>query len=151
MPFPDLNIHSVCFKMSSPADMPSMEALDQQFESIIQSVDTLQLSDMEIYKAFAPLRWHLFRCKWTKRAKLAAVIAIVALAVYYVPVLNWNAAAIGRLAMIQILPYWDWIPLYKERCLIKDFPEFTEKQSLSGTTFLLSFEDCSVCESVGKF
>ncbi|XP_065091025.1 uncharacterized protein LOC135711978 [Ochlerotatus camptorhynchus] len=129
--------------MSSPT-----EGLDQQFESIIQSIDTLELSDLGIYKAFAPLRWHLFRCKLIKRATLAAVIAIVVLAVYYVPVLNWNAAAVGRLTMIQILPYWDWIPLYKQRCLIRDFPEFIEKQSLSRTNILLSFDDCAVCESV---
>nr|XP_019531632.2 uncharacterized protein LOC109403282 [Aedes albopictus] len=135
-------------KMSSESNALSVEALDQEFESIVQAIGSMELSDCEIYKVFAPLRWHLFRRKWVKRLKLVAVAVVVALAVYHIPFLNWNASAVGRLAMIKVLPYWDWRPLYKERCLLKDFPGVVQKQSEPQRPFALPLDDCAVCENI---
>lgn len=143
---------SVAIGMSAQPNVVSLEQLDKDFQSILESVEQLNLPKVDVYSIFAPLRWHLFKRKWIKRLKWWLLLAVLMLAIYYVPILNWNASAVGRLVMVQVLPFWDWRPLHNEKCLVKPF--FSSKvESRSESRFENSpfFEECAVCENIGKF
>ncbi|XP_055299919.1 uncharacterized protein LOC129567275 [Sitodiplosis mosellana] len=77
-------------------------------------------------------------------------IATVCASIYYIPILNWNASAIGRLVLIKhVLPYYDWQHLYKSRCLVEKFGDgkttSTEEYNDYGE---LNRDDCAVCENL---
>lgn len=78
---------------------------------------------------------------------------VISLMVYYIPTLNWNASAIGRLALIKlILPLYNWKYLYNSRCLIEAYPEkWTQKIDNHENYGEFEDEECTVCESLGKF
>lgn len=142
----------VAIRMSAQPNVVSLEQLDKDFQSILESVEQLNLPKVDVYSVFAPLRWHLFRRKWIKRLKWCLLLVVLSLAIYYVPILNWNASAVGRLVMVQVLPFWDWRPLHNEKCLVKSF--FSSKvESRSESRFENSpfFEECAVCENIGMF
>lgn len=88
--------------------------------------------------------------KWIISITIA--ITIVCASIYYIPILNWNASAIGRLALIKlVLPYYDWQYVYKSRCLVE---KFRDKVSTSNEE-LNNYEEfnrdeCSVCENLGE-
>ncbi|XP_055643249.1 uncharacterized protein LOC129779665 [Toxorhynchites rutilus septentrionalis] len=132
--------------MSTQKNVVSVERLDQDFQDLVDSIGKLDLTECEIYEILAPLRWHLFRIKWMQRVRLGILTVIFWLAVYYVPLLNWNVSAIGRLVMVQVLPYWDWTQLYKSRCLVNTFNERIDKVSYYRDMPL--FEFCGVCENI---
>ncbi|XP_058821928.1 uncharacterized protein LOC131683710 [Topomyia yanbarensis] len=136
--------------MSPQVKAISMEQLDQEFQSILESIAKLNLTKSEIYKALSPVRWQLFLNTWIKKIKLAILLLVCTLAIYSIPLVNWNASAIGRLAMVQILPYWDWRPLYKDRCLIKSFISKAGYQESSYYNNEPLADDCSVCENIGS-
>lgn len=88
---------------------------------------------------------------------ITVFVAILSASIYYIDVLNWNASAIGRLALIKwILPYYNWKPLYNSRCFIEngiiETKQFEEKQTESvGFKGENDFnkDDCAVCENLG--
>ncbi|XP_053691355.1 uncharacterized protein LOC128739878 [Sabethes cyaneus] len=135
--------------MAEEVNVTSVQQLDHEFQSLLDSIDKLALTKTELYKIFSPLRWHLFRNYWIKRIKIIVLVIITSIAIYYIPVLNWNASAVGKLAMIQILPYWDWRSHYKDRCLVKNLPwQRTHEDGKLFRTMNLLAEDCNVCEAV---
>lgn len=83
---------------------------------------------------------------------LALFSAAVCLLVYYVPSLNWNASAIGRIALIKlILPTYNWQHLYDSRCLIEMAPIHRIEKSEQFENYD-EFKDqyCTVCENLGN-
>lgn len=86
---------------------------------------------------------------------LLGLFASISALVYYVPILNWNASAIGRLALIKlILPAYDWKYLYSSRCLIEMSPteQMIKSDQQQETPYgEFNAEYCAVCESLGKF
>ncbi|XP_055541717.1 uncharacterized protein LOC129727689 [Wyeomyia smithii] len=137
--------------MAEQVNVGSVPQLDQEFQSLLDSIDKLALTKAELYKVLAPLRWQMFRNCWVKRIKIFVLIATALIAIYYIPVLNWNASALGKLAMVQVLPYLDWRPLYRDRCLVKSLPW---KWNSQGNRFYhqneLLAEDCHVCETINS-
>lgn len=80
------------------------------------------------------------------------LVAILSASIYYIPFLNWNASAIGRLVLIKlILPYYDWQHLYRSRCLIGQFPKGTSHNDEFKTYNEFNTNECNVCENLGKF
>ncbi|XP_077533016.1 uncharacterized protein LOC144145320 [Haemaphysalis longicornis] len=53
--------------------------------------------------------------------------------------IEWRVCMYARLAMIALLPYWDWTPYHYEICLIAN-PLYQEKE--------LTATDCQVCEDL---
>lgn len=79
--------------------------------------------------------------------------ALAYLLVYYIPLLSWNASAIGRIALINlILPAYNWQYLYGSRCLMEIS---SEKWIENGSDQLGTFDKfgdhyCNVCENLGN-
>lgn len=99
------------------------------------------------------LRYSFFRrcIKWF--VLLSLVIVILCLSIYYIPIVNWNASAIGRLTLIKlILPFYDWKYLYNSRCFIELYP----LKKPTTTNFYedddeTNIDECTICESLGRF
>lgn len=75
-------------------------------------------------------------------------------AIYWVPTLNWNATAVGRLALIKVVrPFYNWENLDNERCLIGSGEslavDVTDEHSIDANS--ISLEECSTCENLSKF
>ncbi|XP_050088362.1 uncharacterized protein LOC126572776 [Anopheles aquasalis] len=99
-------------------------------------------------KSLHALRIKLIRERVWKLCKVVLLCALIALSCYYIPVVNWHVTAIGRLIMIELLPFWDWTPLYRSKCLI----ERSGKEGVMEKPgpFRLMPEDCAVCENLGS-
>ncbi|XP_049537514.1 uncharacterized protein LOC125952217 [Anopheles darlingi] len=89
----------------------------------------------------------LIRERVWKVCKVVLLSALMALSCYYIPGVNWHVTAIGRLVMIELLPFWDWTPLYRSKCLIERSSKGAGVEK-SGQ-FQLIPEDCAVCENLG--
>lgn len=97
-------------------------------------------------------RYSLLR-HWIKRTLCCVVIVgVLCSSIYYIPLLNWNASAIGRLALIKlVLPFYHWQYLYNSRCLIKTIPLEEPTVSVSdGNYGGFRDDDCAVCENLGN-
>uniref|UniRef100_A0A182MRB3 Uncharacterized protein n=1 Tax=Anopheles culicifacies TaxID=139723 RepID=A0A182MRB3_9DIPT len=119
--------------------------LSASFQELLDAIQKVRPSDRALYDAFAPVRKRIWR-RWCLR-KLSAVVCLMAicLVVCYVPSVNWHVTAIGRLLMIEMLPYWDWTPLYRGKCLIAKARETTAGKQFEPT---VSFpDDCVVCRN----
>uniref|UniRef100_A0A182VY07 Activator of basal transcription 1 n=1 Tax=Anopheles minimus TaxID=112268 RepID=A0A182VY07_9DIPT len=135
----------VLFEMS-----PTMveSDLSASFQELLDAIKKVHPSDRALYDAFAPVRKRIWR-KWCLR-KLSVVVCltVICVTVCYVPSVNWHVTAIGRLLMIEILPYWDWTPLYRGKCLIAKAKEMTAAKQFEST--IVSFpDDCVVCRNFG--
>lgn len=89
------------------------------------------------------LKWIIF---------ITILITIAWASIYYIPILNWNASAIGRLALIKlVLPYYDWQHLYKSRCLVEKPRDgiLKPKDEYKGYNEF-GRDECAVCENLGK-
>lgn len=121
---------------------------DKEFEQFLINCES-KYTTAELYKIYKPLRWKLRIEFWKNKFLLIALILLFGLAVNYISFLNWNVAAIGRIAMIQMLGLWDWTKLYNEKCLIRWKPP--DANVISRRESKLFLEDCVVCENYGKF
>lgn len=80
------------------------------------------------------------------------IIGLLCTSIYYIPIVNWNASAVGRLALIKlVLPLYHWQYLYNKRCFI-EIPSM-EKQTFAANDEIHNFTDdeCAVCENLGNF
>lgn len=68
--------------------------------------------------------------------KLCSILLILTALWHYDPVYRLTCS-FGRLAAIQVLPYWDWTTLYGQECLVNN-PYFVGHR--------LQEEDCELCE-----
>uniref|UniRef100_A0A182WVB8 Uncharacterized protein n=1 Tax=Anopheles quadriannulatus TaxID=34691 RepID=A0A182WVB8_ANOQN len=92
--------------------------LSVSFLELLEAIGKAKASDRVLYDAFAPVRKRIWRKKCIRWLSGAVCLAAIGLAVYYIPWVNWQVTAVGRLIMIELLPYWDWTPLYRGKCLI---------------------------------
>ncbi|XP_053671446.1 uncharacterized protein LOC128721692 [Anopheles nili] len=120
--------------------------LEASFQDLLATIEQVNPSESDLYEIFAPIRKRIW-LKWiSKWLSVAVCFAALCLAVYYVPSINWHATAVGRLIMIELLPYWDWTPLYRGKCLISK-----SKETSSSKKYEASFsfpDDCMVCQNV---
>lgn len=115
------------------------EELNQEFRKFFDNCKNQKLtsSDMKVIcKCLEGRRngWKQFRIE------LNFILLVVMTYFLYAncDTVAWFVAALGRLFLIQLLPYWDWTPLYGKRCLIESGGVVD-----SGSSY--SYEDCSVC------
>lgn len=97
------------------------------------------------------IRFALIR-RYVKWALLIIIlVAVLSSSIFYIPSLNWNVSAIGRLTLIQfILPYFNWQYLYNSRCLIT-YPLEKNTDNLNYDDFDdLRHDECVICENQGN-
>lgn len=125
----------------------SIAILNKQFEDILAPSNGTDEA-AKFVKNYIQRSW-IWRC--VQILIFVALFTIVAgLLVYYVPILNWNASAVGRLALIKlILPAYNWQHLYNSRCLMEiSTGEHVEKQQENIDEFRDDY--CTVCENLGN-
>ncbi|XP_050071471.1 uncharacterized protein LOC126559366 [Anopheles maculipalpis] len=121
--------------------------LSASFQELLEAVAKVRPSDRALYDAFAPVRKRLWYKWFVRRLVVAVCLMAICLAVCYIPSVNWHASAVGRLLMIEMLPYWDWTPLYRSKCLVAKAKESTASKKIEPT---VSFpDDCVVCRNFG--
>jgi ABC-type proline/glycine betaine transport system permease subunit len=127
-------------------------ALDQKLEQFLQhAVQSENLSKTELNCLLQPIKWLLWKI-WLKIFVKAILVAIVGyVCVQKIEFINCNLSAIGRLLMIQVIPYWDWSLLYNEKCLISTVPMLYGTTAPKKNENRKSFgNDCVVCENMGE-
>lgn len=129
--------------MSSAKDMTS--ELNHEFEVLLSS--TSSDLDVTLLKTFIKKMFFLRCIKWLLITLLLYSI------VYFIPVVNWNASAVGRLTLIKlVLPFYDWQYLYNEHCLLNKMQIQSNDVGTSTEHDYSEFNEdwCSTCENFGK-
>ncbi|KAI4454746.1 arginine demethylase and lysyl-hydroxylase jmjd [Holotrichia oblita] len=57
----------------------------------------------------------------------------------YLDTIQWHYSALGRIFLIELLPFWDWKNLQHEKCIVN---------SLKPTENLPRVQDCTFCEYI---
>ncbi|XP_026464904.1 uncharacterized protein LOC113367519 [Ctenocephalides felis] len=106
------------------------------------------ISEEELKAVFAPLIRLRKRIQYERSFVFASVcFVLVSLVWYLAPLwLTWGVSAVGRVALVKILPYWDWRPLAGAKCLLGH--RSTDQGSNYGDNLDngLMETDCDVCE-----
>lgn len=124
------------------------KALNAEFEAILS--ETESSASENIVKC--TLQNHLQRLFIRRCMKWLLVLVTLCSAVYYIPSLNWNASAVGRLALIKfVLPFYNWKYLYNADCLIKTWPTESYQASSKEENYAdYNVENCAICETLGE-
>lgn len=122
-----------------PSRLVRLESLNREFEQFISEQNESRKSVV----------WRqVNRAIWRQLSRRVSVVVLCSclavLLVSYIPQLNWSAAAVGRMALIQVLPYWNWTHYHRDRCI------WEKKKVLAGSSDS-QFKDasCHFCESIG--
>lgn len=130
-----------------------MTSLEQELEQFFADCRRQQFTEKEMGIICKPLIW-----RWHLQSTLRGLMWILlpAMLVYllwnYCDSCAWTASAMGRLLLIQLLPHWDWTPLYSNRCLIDSSTPGAEQreQVRSLGRHETQWENCALCETLGK-
>ncbi|KAK5638357.1 hypothetical protein RI129_012652 [Pyrocoelia pectoralis] len=111
--------------------------INDEFISFQQFCQKSKLSQREIALIMEPLATALYQNKLKQRVVYLLVFVFLATLIYYIStteVVSWHLSAIGRVALIKLLPIWNWQHLKYERCFVRDKVDFQ------------IFLDCELCE-----
>ncbi|XP_019641127.1 PREDICTED: uncharacterized protein LOC109482740 [Branchiostoma belcheri] len=133
----------VFFKMSQEEKLTKEEKLrliDQEINNLHDFCVKSGFSPEQIRSLSAPVVRRSARGwlkTWFWRLLKLSLLVTAAVVCY-----NWDpayrkAAIYGKLALMKVLPYWDWTYLYNEECLINN-PYYVQPPHLTQ-------EDCEVC------
>ncbi|XP_034479912.1 uncharacterized protein LOC117785789 [Drosophila innubila] len=128
-----------------------MEKLEHELQEFLEDCRKQQFSSDEMRYICQPLIWH-FRLATLKRWTLWFLLPILVtyLLWNYCDTCAWTMSAVGRLLLIQLLPYWNWTPYYYNKCLIERAEpvrtQMEEPQTLGRHETL--WENCALCESL---
>ncbi|XP_060651427.1 uncharacterized protein LOC132788124 [Drosophila nasuta] len=128
-----------------------VEKLERELEEFLADCRKQKFSDEEMRFICQPIVWY-FRRLTIRRWILWFILPI--LVVYllwnYCDTCAWSVSAVGRLLLIQLLPYWDWTPYYYNRCLIERAEpadsKINEPKPLGRHE--TRWENCVLCESL---
>lgn len=127
-----------------------MESMEEKLDLIDQEIQTLHrfcidngFSPRQIERCAVPIWKHIQESRKRRwkilLLKTTAVLGLVAALAYCDPAIK-IATACGRIAMIKMLPYWDWMKYYNNDGCLLDNPYFkVEEQRLYD-------EDCDICK-----
>lgn len=122
----------------------AISALNKELEAILVK------NDEEVDRF---LRAYIRREYVRRFVKWLAVAMAISCAIYWVPTLNWNATAVGRLVLIKlVLPFYNWEQWSNTRCLI-EWTEGSSVESIDEHGFdsnVISSHECSTCENLSK-
>jgi hypothetical protein len=114
--------------------------LDRKMEQLLQNISTLSKSDQKVL--LRPFKLMVWKVQFKKALFIVVILSSVIWSVQNIEVVNWNLSAIGRLFLMQLLPFWDWTYLYNEKCLVKVNSPPRDDQAFDS----IRDEDCSACE-----
>ncbi|PSN56686.1 hypothetical protein C0J52_00007 [Blattella germanica] len=119
-----------------------LKLLDEELLSFYHYCQQVGFSEAEMDMIVAPLVATLRKSLMKKLAKIfGVVLSIVALGYCAAQLgsVSMHFAALGRLFMIKLLPFWDWTSMFYESCLVSN-PFYGE--------YTLTEEDCVSCEAL---
>lgn len=123
----------------------TMSVLDAELKSILQK------NDVEVERF---LRIYIYRAYIWRFIKWLSIVTGFLCAIYWVPILNWNASAIGRLGLIHsVHPFYNWEHLANARCLVdmgdtSAMHTFEEHHNIDPNS--VPTDTCSICENLSK-
>ncbi|XP_063368303.1 uncharacterized protein LOC134656723 [Cydia amplana] len=79
--------------------------------------------------------------RWTRVFMFLVMVLAIGYTVSQTETFQWHASAVARIVMIKILPFWDWTPLYYNKCVV----DRSQPHNLDN---LASTADCIACEAV---
>lgn len=116
----------------------------QQFNSEINELyDYLKAEkykDEEIRKIFSPLTSKLKKSNTVPHFWIFIILLILIYLLTYFDNIYWHVSAVGRIALIKLLPFFDWRYLKNKQCLIEKFG--------SSPTNLNLYFNCDLCENI---
>lgn len=128
----------------------TLKHLNQEFEEFFRDFDNDRLKCDDSVALITELNWHLRVHFYFSVFKWCFGFFLIISLIYYVPSLNWNVSAIGRLAMIQLAKFWDWSYLYSANCLIPSFDLYRNVEDTQSDVVFDSFS-CDFCENIGNY
>ncbi|KAI5642565.1 hypothetical protein NE865_05332 [Phthorimaea operculella] len=81
--------------------------------------------------------------RWTRVFLFLVMVSAIGYTVSQTETFQWHASAVARIALIKVLPFWDWTPLYYNKCLIQRSQPENEDDNNS-----VSPSDCIACEAI---
>lgn len=138
--------------MSQTADILLTKVLEieKEFEAFSSFCKKQNFTKSEMDIIYAPIKKELKIKFWIKFFKIFAVLTFLSSSVYYIPFINWNISAIGRIAMIKILPIWNWKVHFNDKCLMPYFDVGLRSYKTESKFENVYRDDCAVCETLGK-
>ncbi|XP_045770004.1 uncharacterized protein LOC123870680 [Maniola jurtina] len=121
------------------------ELINSEVRSFYEYCKEAGMSDEEMDLICRPLTSAVRKAtikRWTRGLLLIVMIMAIGYTVSQTDTFQWHATAITRIALIKLLPIWDWTPLYYNKCLI----ERSQPQNLDND--LVSPTDCITCEAI---
>lgn len=123
-----------------------MEQINNDLKLFLDFCKENHLTDEEILKVCEPLINTIKRNSIAYYLRYLIILLLIIIIFYYLTYfefVSWNLSAIGRIVLIQLLPYWDWRHLKNDQCFLDNFikPKIENSE--------LSF-DCVFCEAINK-
>lgn len=122
--------------------MSNTTSLFQQFNTEINDfykhLKENKYTEQEIRKILQPLQKKAI----SKNVKIFAYLLLALLIFYilsYLEFVSWNIAAVSRIFLIELLPFWDWTVLKNEKCLISKY---------STPAVIENSFNCDLCENI---
>ncbi|XP_039752517.1 uncharacterized protein LOC120628285 [Pararge aegeria] len=121
------------------------ELINSEVRSFYEYCKESGMSDEEMDLICRPLTNAVRKAtikRWTRLFLLLVMFVAIGYTVSHTDTFQWHATAVARIALIKLLPIWDWTPLYYNKCLI----ERSQPQNLDND--LISPADCVTCEAI---
>ncbi|XP_036330434.1 uncharacterized protein LOC118742458 [Rhagoletis pomonella] len=133
----------------------SMEQLEQEFADFFVECKQQGFTSKEMRAICPPLLHRRNNRCYVLLGVLLAMMAAFYLLYNWSEEFSWFVSAIGRLVLLQLLPYWNWTPLYSSRCLIERAVDKNGAQSATSTMKALGryeteAENCVLCEMLER-
>lgn len=128
-----------------------MASIESELAQFVAQCRKQEFSESEMRSICQPILWHwrlLKLRKWVQWLLLPAVL--VYLLWSCCDSCAWTLSALGRLLLIELLPYWDWTPYYNAKCLIeRESERSTDWQPKALGRHETLWENCALCEQLG--
>ncbi|XP_030387059.1 uncharacterized protein LOC115633727 [Scaptodrosophila lebanonensis] len=127
-----------------------MKALESELETFFEQCRQEQFSAQEMSHICQPLLWRLGLVKIRRWVLCALPLLLIYLLWQYSESFAWSVSAVGRMLLIQILPYWDWTPYYSSKCLIERNEDIRKRVEAPRILdkYETHWENCALCESL---
>ncbi|XP_023179393.2 uncharacterized protein LOC111605208 [Drosophila hydei] len=129
-----------------------MTSIESDLTQFVAHCRKQEFSESEMRSICQPILWHwrlLQLRKWMQWLLLPGVL--IYLLWSYCDTCAWTLSALGRLLLIELLPYWNWTPYYNAKCLIERAAEqSTDWQPKALGKHETLWENCELCEQLGS-
>ncbi|XP_061722299.1 uncharacterized protein LOC133528832 [Cydia pomonella] len=120
------------------------ELINSEVRSFYEYCKEAGMTDEEIDLICRPLTNAVRQAsirRWRRVFMFLIMILAIGYTVNQTETFQWHASAVARIVMIKILPFWDWTPLYYNKCAV----DRSQPHNLDNP---VSTADCIACEAV---